>query len=159
LIPPSFGAYVLFEQEVRAMSLFPTSAKAPISGAATMILGIGTDLLEVARMEKELTKEGGGFRDAVFTPSEIAYCEGKRYPARHFAARFAAKEALVKALPAPGVAPRLRDVEVERTEAGAPHLVLHGRILEAADRLGVKKILVSLSHTDRLATASVVLEG
>ncbi len=124
-----------------------------------MILGIGTDLLEVSRMERELSKGRAGLKEEVFTPSEIVYCEGKRYPARHFAARFAAKEALVKALPALGVAPRLRDVEVARTETGAPRLVLHGALRDAADRLGVKKILVSLSHTDGLATASVVLEG
>jgi len=124
-----------------------------------MILGLGTDLLEVSRMEQELSKGSAGLKDDVFTPSEIAYCEGRRYPARHFAARFAAKEAFVKALPAPGVTPHLQDVEVERTETGAPRLVLHGELREAAWRLGVKKILVSLSHTDGLATASVVLEG
>jgi len=65
----------------------------------------------------------------------------------------------MKALPAPGVPLRLQDVEVERTETGAPRLVLHGEARDAAWRLGVKKILVSLSHTDGLATASVVLEG
>ncbi len=124
-----------------------------------MILGIGTDLLEVSRMEQELSKGSAGIKDDVFTPSEIAYCEGRRYPARHFAARFAAKEALVKALPDAGVTLRLQDVEVERTETGAPRLVLHGEARDAAWRLGVKKILVSLSHTDGLATASVVLEG
>lgn len=124
-----------------------------------MILGIGTDLLDVSRMEQELSKGRTGLKDEVFTPSEIAYCEGKQFPARHFAARFAAKEALLKALSAPGVTPRLRDVEVERSETGAPRLVLHGELRTAAWRLGVRKILVSLSHTAGLATASVVLEG
>jgi len=124
-----------------------------------MILGIGTDLLDVSRMQQELSKGRAGLKDEVFTPSEIAYCEGQQFPARHFAARFAAKEALVKALSAPGVTPRLRDVEVERTETGAPRLVLHGELRKAAWRLGVKTIFVSLSHTDGLATASVVLEG
>jgi len=124
-----------------------------------MILGIGTDLLDVHRMERELSKGSAGLKDDVFTPSEVAHCERKRHPARHFAARFAAKEALVKALPAPEVSPRLRDVEVLQTDAGAPCLVLHGALREAADRLGVKQILVSLSHTNGLATASVVLEG
>jgi holo-[acyl-carrier protein] synthase len=124
-----------------------------------MILGIGTDLLDVSRMEQEISKGRAGLKDEVFTPAEIAYCEGKQFPARHFAARFAAKEALVKALSAPGVTPRLRDVEVERSETGAPRLVLHGELRQAAWRLGVKKILVSLSHTDSLAMASVVLEG
>ncbi|HEX7528921.1 MAG TPA: holo-ACP synthase [Thermoanaerobaculia bacterium] len=124
-----------------------------------MILGIGTDLLDVARMAKELEEEGAGFRDTVFTPSEIAYCEAKRYPPRHFAARFAAKEALFKALAGSMSHAFWREVEVARTGDAAPRLVLHGRTREAADRLGVTDILVSLSHTDSLAAASVVLQG
>lgn len=129
-----------------------------MSRAAAMILGIGTDLLDVARMERELS-ERTGCREELFTPAEIAYCEGKRYPARHFAARFAAKEALFKALSG-GAPPGLwREVEVQRAEGAPPRLVLHGRLLEAAGRLGVKKALVSLTHTDGLAAASVVLEG
>jgi holo-[acyl-carrier protein] synthase len=124
-----------------------------------MILGIGTDLLDVARMAKELEKEGAGFRDTVFTPSEIEYCEAKRYPAQHFAARFAAKEALFKALPGSASRNFWREVEVARTGDEPPRLVLHGSVKEAADRLGVTNILISLSHTDRLAAASVVLQG
>ena len=124
-----------------------------------MILGIGTDLLDVARMARELEEKGIEFRTDLFTPSEIAYCEAKRYPARHFAARFAAKEALFKALAESAPAGLFRDVEVERTDDSPPRLVLHGRVREAAERLGVKSILVSLSHTDALATASVVLQG
>ena len=124
-----------------------------------MILGIGTDLLEIARMAKELEKEGAGFRDTVFTPSEIEYCEAKRYPAQHFAARFAAKEALFKALPGSKSRDFWREVEVARTGDEPPRLLLHGGVKEAADRLGVKNILVSISHTDRLAAASVVLQG
>ncbi|MGZ5382156.1 MAG: holo-ACP synthase [Thermoanaerobaculia bacterium] len=124
-----------------------------------MILGIGTDLLDVARMAKELEKEGVGFRDTVFTPSEIEYCEAKRYPAQHFAARFAAKEALFKALPGSQSRDFWREVEVARTGGEPPRLLLHGRVKEAADRLGVKDILVSLSHTASLAAASVVLQG
>jgi len=124
-----------------------------------MILGIGTDLFDIARMAKELEKEGPGFLERIFTPSEVAYCEAKRYPARHFAARFAAKEALFKALGDGGTAACFRDVEVERTGDAPPRLVLHGRVRQAADRLGVTTILVSLSHTDGLATASVVLQG
>jgi holo-[acyl-carrier protein] synthase len=123
------------------------------------ILGIGTDLLDVARMARELEEEGAGFRDTVFTPSEIAYCEAKRRPARHFAARFAAKEALFKALAGSTSRDFWRDVEVARTGDEPPCLLLHGRVKDAADRLGVRKILVSLSHTDRLAAASVVLQG
>ncbi|MFI5180134.1 MAG: holo-ACP synthase [Thermoanaerobaculia bacterium] len=126
---------------------------------AGMILGIGTDLLDVARMERELARGSAGFREEVFTPAEIAWCQARRYPARHFAARFAAKEALLKALPAAGVPVRLRDVEIARTHQSAPRLVLHGSLKEAAERLGVRNLHVSLSHTGRFATASVLLEG
>jgi len=123
------------------------------------ILGIGTDLLDVARMAKELESEGAGFRDTVFTPSEIVYCEAKRRPARHFAARFAAKEALFKALGGSAPGSFWREVEVARPGDAPPRLLLHGGTKEAAARLGVKNILVSLSHTDSLAAASVVLQG
>jgi holo-[acyl-carrier protein] synthase len=124
-----------------------------------MILGIGTDLLDVPRMAKELEKEGAEFRNTVFTPAEIEYCEAKRYPARHFAARFAAKEALFKALAGSASPDFWREVEVARTGDAPPRLLLHGRVKEAANRLGVTNILVSLSHTDSLAAASVVLQG
>jgi len=137
----------------------PLSPEVLLLRAAAMILGIGTDLLDVARMAREAEEQGPKFLEELFTPGEIAYCEGKRYPARHLAARFAAKEALFKALSRSDPSGLWRDVEVERAEGAAPRLVLHGRVREAADRLGVKAILVSLSHTDGLAAASVVLEG
>ena len=124
-----------------------------------MILGIGTDLLDVPRMERELREGDARFRDSVFTASEIAYCEGRRYPARHFAARFAAKEALFKALSTRAPAGAWREVEVARDGDAPPRLVLHGRVKAAADELGVKSALVSLSHTARVAAANVVLEG
>jgi holo-[acyl-carrier protein] synthase len=126
---------------------------------AAMIVGIGTDLLDVGRMARELAREGAGFRDEVFTPVEVSYCEAMAHPARHFAARFAAKEAFWKALGVPqGNAP-LRDVEVVRAENGPPRLVLSGRAKEEAARLGVRYALVSLTHTSTLAGANVLLEG
>ena len=117
-----------------------------------MIVGIGTDLLDVGRMARELARDGAGFRDDVFTPAEIAYCEAHAHPARHFAVRFAAKEACWKALGyRRKAASPLRDVEVVKPEAGPPRLVLAGRAKEEADRLGVQRALVSLSHTSTLA--------
>jgi holo-[acyl-carrier protein] synthase len=126
---------------------------------AEMIVGIGTDLLDVGRMARELAREGAGFRDDVFTPAEIAYCEAHAHPARHFAVRFAAKEACWKALGTPERGLALKDVEVVKPEAGPPRLVLVGRAREEANRLGVQRALVSLSHTSTLASASVLLEG
>ena len=124
-----------------------------------MIVGIGTDLLDVGRMARELARQGAGFRDDVFTLAEIAYCEGMGQPAQHFSARFAAKEAFWKEVgPGPeGVS--LRDVEVDREADGRPRLVLHGRARAASERLGVRSVFVSLSHTTSLASATVVLEG
>ena len=124
-----------------------------------MIVGIGTDLLDVGRMARELARDGAGFRDDVFTPAEVAYCEARAHPAQSFAVRFAAKEAFWKALGARPGGASLREVEVEKEEAGSPRLVLTGSARAAADRLGVKRALVSLSHTSTLATATVVLEG
>ena len=124
-----------------------------------MIVGIGTDLLDVRRMARELARQGAGFRDDVFTSAEITYCEGMGQPAQHFAVRFAAKEAFWKAVGAGPEGISLRDVEVEREGEGRPRRTLHGRARAAAERLGVRSVFVSLSHTTTLATASVVLEG
>jgi len=126
---------------------------------AEMIVGIGTDLLDVGRMARELAREGAGFRDDVFTSAEVAYCEAHAHPAQHFAVRFAAKEACWKALGAPEKGVSLRDVEVVKPDGGPPGLVLAGRAREEADRLGVRRVLVSLTHTSTLAQASVLLEG
>lgn len=124
-----------------------------------MIVGIGVDLCEVARMKAELARNEGGFRDSVFTPAEIDYCLKKRSPDRHFAARFAAKEAVWKALGtgAPD-AGAFRDAEIFVGSDGAPRLVPHGRLKAAAEARAVRRIWVSLTHTREHAIASVVLE-
>lgn len=124
-----------------------------------MIVGIGADLLDVERMGCELAREGGGFRDDVFTPSEVAYCAGMAFPERHFAARFAAKEAFWKAVGSGPEPVSLLDVEIERSASGAPRIVLHGGAEAAAARLGVTSVYVSMTHTAMLASASVVLES
>src|SRR5512146_2177498 len=99
-----------------------------------MIVGLGNDIFEVSRMEGQLAGEGGRLREAIFTPREVEYCEGQRYPARHYAARFAAKEALLKALAYDGEAGQVwTQVEIEREESGQPRLVLHGALREWAD--------------------------
>jgi holo-[acyl-carrier protein] synthase len=125
-----------------------------------VIVGVGNDVLEVSRMRRELARPGRGFRDEVFTASEIAYCESKRYPARHFAARFAAKEACLKALRtgADRKWATWREVEVARGPRGEPELVLHGHVKRLAGHRRVRRVLVSLSHTPSVAMASVVLE-
>lgn len=125
-----------------------------------MIVGLGIDIAPVARFERALRDLEDSFRDAVFTSAEAAYCESKRYPARHFAARFAAKEALLKALGGGGAAvPPFLDVEVRVEDSGLPRIELHGRLREIVESRRIEVIHVSLTHTDDLAAAIVVMEG
>jgi len=125
-----------------------------------MIVGVGHDVLEVSRMEAELRTEGPPVRDDLFTPGEIAYCEAKRYPARHFAARFAAKEALFKALGTEVPrGQRWREVEICNEPTGKPTVLLHGWTGDLVRGRHIDSVLLSLSHTAELAAATVVLES
>ncbi|HEV8681583.1 MAG TPA: holo-ACP synthase [Actinomycetota bacterium] len=121
------------------------------------ILGVGVDVVEVGRVQRILDRRST-FRDRVFTSDEIAYCERKAVPARYYAARWAAREACVKAL---GGVPALRwkDIEVVRTPSGAPHLALEGSAKAKADRLGAHQVLVSFSHEGSVATAFCIAVG
>ena len=126
-----------------------------------MIVGIGVDLCEVARIEKALDGPvGARFRDRVFTAGEQAYCEARRRGRlESYAARFAAKEAAMKALGtgwAQGVA--WHDVEVASVEEEAPRLRIHGRAATLADAAGIVRWHVSLSHTTTTAIAWVIAE-
>lgn len=124
------------------------------------IVGIGADVLEVRRMAEAGERFGERFYQRLFTPAEIAYCESRGNPSEHYAARFAAKEAALKALGAgwaKGVS--WKDVEVVRRAEGPPALRLSGAAGELAKALGVRRAHLSLSHTRDLALANVVLEG
>jgi len=125
-----------------------------------MIRGIGTDIVEVERIEQECHRLGGDFLQRIFTPAEIDYCESKRRKFESYAARFAAKEAFLKAL---GTGGRdgisWLDIEVVRDKRGRPDLMLHGRAGELARERGVAGVFLSLSHSRKLATAVTVLEG
>jgi holo-[acyl-carrier protein] synthase len=125
-----------------------------------MILGTGVDVVEIPRIRKITEKLTDRFIHRVFTPSEQQYCRAYRDPAPHFAVRFAAKEALFKAL-GTGWAKGITwlDVEVLKEEQEAPNLVLHGEALRLSEAKGAKKIHLSLSHTDQSAIAMVILEG
>jgi len=125
-----------------------------------VIVGLGVDLFEVDRLEEQLRRQGADFGQGLFTPDEIAYCESQRYPAQHYAARFAAKEAVFKALALDGrVGAPWHDVEVRAGPDGSRQLVLHGKIQELAESRQARRIFLSLSHTRALATASVILES
>jgi holo-[acyl-carrier protein] synthase len=125
-----------------------------------MIKGIGTDIVEVGRIERESARLGPEFLAGLFTPGEIEYCESRRRRFESYAARFAAKEAFLKAL---GTGGRdgisWQEIEVVRDGRGRPELVLKGHALEAARQRGVSTALVSLSHSRECATAVAVLEG
>jgi holo-[acyl-carrier protein] synthase len=126
-----------------------------------VILGFGIDAVEIERIRRNVggTRPGRRaerFLERCFTPAERAYCDARRDRASHYAARFAAKEAAIKALGAPpGMG--FRDVEVRR-EAGPPRLELSGEAARAAAALGVSRIHLSLTHDGGLAVAGVVLE-
>ncbi len=123
-----------------------------------MIYGIGTDIIEVARIEKVMTRDIG-FRDKVFTTGEIEYCETKRHKYENYAARFTAKEAFLKAIGTGwrfGI--RFADIDLYHDELGKPHINATGKAKELLDSLSISKIHVSLSHLKELATAIVILE-
>ena len=124
-----------------------------------MIIGTGIDIIEVPRVAATIERFGRRFLDRVFTPAEIRYCDSKQNRAERYAARFAAKEAALKAI---GTGWRLgvswRDVEVGREPSGRPTVRFSGRAGEFAARLGVKRAAVSLSHTEQQALAQVILE-
>lgn len=125
-----------------------------------MVLGIGTDLIEIERVEASIGRFGQRFLERIFTAGEIAYCQRKkRHAAESFAARFAAKEAAAKAL-GTGISRGIGWMEIEvRREAGErPTLNLSGRAAERAQAMGVKRLHLTLSHSQTLSIAVVVAE-
>jgi holo-[acyl-carrier protein] synthase len=125
-----------------------------------VILGVGMDVVEIARIARIVGGAPGvaeRFLERVFTAAERAYCEGRQDRAGRLAARFAAKEAAVKALGAP---PGLRWIELEVVRGeGAPALVLHGAAAAAARARGVTRLHLTLTHDAGVAAATVILEG
>jgi holo-[acyl-carrier protein] synthase len=123
------------------------------------VLGIGVDLVECARIEHSIERFGDRFLNRVFTTGEIEYSKSMKYPARHLAARFAAKEAVSKAFGTGiGKAMGWRDIDVRKKPSGEPFLVLTGGAEKLAMQRGVKNLLITLSHTDHHAMAVIVLE-
>lgn len=124
------------------------------------VLGIGVDIVEIERFAASMERSGQSLIDRLFLPEEQAYCAPQREPARCFAARFAAKEAVAKAL-GTGIGAQLGwlDIEVRRSENGAPSIMLHGTGAETARRLGVSAILLSLSHSEHYAVANAISVG
>lgn len=129
--------------------------------AGERILGVGVDLVDIQRVVDAVNSWGAGFTRRVFRPAERAYCESKVSPGRHYAARFAVKEAVSKAL-GTGIGARVgwRDIEVVRNpDTGAPSVRLYGAARAWARQCGADRILVSLSHAHGSAMAQAVVVG
>lgn len=124
-----------------------------------MIIGIGIDLVKISRIDKA-GSNNASFLERVFTASERTYCARQKYPAQHYAARFAAKEALLKAF-GTGLSAGMKwtDIEVLHGEGGGPIVNMAGRVKDLADLKGVKQIMLSYSHDEGYAVAQAVLVG
>lgn len=123
-----------------------------------MIAGVGTDLVEIARIQNAIEKNPH-FMERVYTKEEIAYCQRKKNPWQSFAARFAAKEAVSKAF-GTGIGPvGLTEIEIRNKSNGQPEVVLHGKAQALADSRNIQRVHVSLSHSETYAMATAVLEG
>ncbi len=124
------------------------------------VIGIGIDLVECARIQRSIDRFGDRFLHRVFTDGEIEYSMSMKFPARHLAVRFAAKEAVSKAFGTGiGKAMGWRDIDVRKRPSGEPFLIFSGPAQELAAKRGVASALITLSHTEHHAMASVVLEG
>ena len=125
-----------------------------------MIIGIGVDIVDTGRFGASIDRYGERFLRRIFSDEEIAYCRRHRFSAQHFAVRFAAKEAVLKALRhgiGPGIS--LKDIRVTRGERGEPSIALSGRTRTLAESKGVRRLHVSLSHAGSHCVAQVVAEG
>ncbi|HEY5214621.1 MAG TPA: holo-ACP synthase [Acidobacteriaceae bacterium] len=124
-----------------------------------MVIGLGTDLIEIERIERSVERFGDAFLQRVYTPGEILYCQSKRNAGESLAARFAAKEAGAKAL-GTGISRGVswREFEVRRLPGQRPELHLSGRAAEIAKGLGIRRLALSLTHSRSVSMAVVVAE-
>ncbi len=125
-----------------------------------MIIGSGIDIVETARIEKAMQRWGDGFLTRVFTGEEIAYSRSKKFSPQHFAARFAAKEAVVKALGNGGLkSAKWKDIEILNDPTGKPVVKLYGQYRYLRKERKISEIFLSISHAKDYALASVVLDS
>ena len=124
------------------------------------LFGIGIDVVEVERIESSMAEFGERFASKIFTPGERAYCDSQKRPAIHYAARFAAKEAVAKAF-GTGIGKDLGwlDMEIVRKNSGEPELVLSGAGKAYAEQKGVTEVKISLTHAQHYAAANAVALG
>jgi holo-[acyl-carrier protein] synthase len=124
------------------------------------VIGIGTDIVECLRVAKMIERHGELFLTRVFTPHEVEYCSARKASTQHYACRFAAKEAVLKALGTGwtrGV--QWRDIEVRNDLGGKPSIALAGGAREMCEQLGITEMLISISHCRTHATAYALALG
>ena len=124
------------------------------------IIGIGTDIAEIARIERMAEKHEKSFLERVYTPAELAVCRGRKNAGERLAGRWAAKEAVLKALGtgwSSGV--EWTNIEILNNELGAPFVTLTGGAADVAESLGIKKMFITISHCDNYAVATALAAG
>jgi len=125
--------------------------------SSPVILGLGTDIIEVVRIGEMIERHGELFLQRVYTEQEIRYCQRKKGAMQHYAGRWAAKEAVMKTLGtgfSKGVG--FKDIEVCSLRSGAPYIELHGGARAVAEKLGIDQVLISISHCRAYATATAI---
>jgi len=128
--------------------------------AGMLIIGVGTDIVEVVRIGQMIERHGEVFLNRVFTDDEIRYCQRRKEYTQHYAGRWAAKEAVMKTLGtgwSRGIG--WRDIEICSSRSGQPSIVLRGAAREIADQAGVCDVLISISHCRSFATATAIAVG
>lgn len=124
-----------------------------------MMLGIGVDAVELVRFKSSLRRGGRSFLERVFTPAEQAYCRAQPKPWASYAVRFAAKEAVLKALGLGIGHDKLTSINIAVARSIPPRVELSGSVARHAKKKGVKKVWISLTHTEDVAMAFAVAEG
>ena len=122
-----------------------------------MIVGLGTDIVEIIRIGRMIERHGEHFLQRVYTPDEISYCQRRKMAYQHFAGRWAAKEAVMKVLGTGfirGIS--WTDIEIRSRRSGQPEVCLSGGVREYAARLGIESVLISISHCRSYATATAI---
>jgi holo-[acyl-carrier protein] synthase len=124
------------------------------------VIGLGTDIIECLRIAKMIEKHGELFLQRVYTEHEVGYCSSRKAANQHYAGRWAAKEAVLKAMGtgwSRGI--RWRDIEVKVELSGKPNVYLHGTAKEICNELGIADIMISISHCRSHATATAIAVG
>jgi holo-[acyl-carrier protein] synthase len=123
------------------------------------LFGVGTDIIEIGRIKRAFERSGVRFLEKIFTPGEMEFCEMRKARFSSYAARFAAKEAVLKALGTGMAGCSLLDVEVTRPGGGRPEIVLHGAAAAIAKEKGIASVLISISHNRDQAVAFAIATG